>query len=373
METIRRGDAGESVRDVQSRLSALGHVVDPAELEKHRFGESTERAVRAFQQDRGLLVDGLVGKNTWEELVEAGYALGDRALYLRSPYFRGDDVRSLQIHLNSLGFDPGREDGILGEQTARATQEFQRNVGLRPDGIVGATTLDALGRLKSSVPGPGRTEIRETETLRAADSLSGHRVAIDPGHGPEEPGCTGAAGLVEADVTWDLAELLAAELRSRGAEPLLLRSREEDPSVSERASRANAAGADVLVALHFNDHPDPAAEGSSTYYFGRQESYSLAGRALADLVQEELVARTGLKDGRTHPKAFPILRESTMPAVQLEPCFLTNPKEEQLLGEDRFRRELAAAVAQALERYFAGRLLTPGGSGGVAGPGAPRS
>jgi N-acetylmuramoyl-L-alanine amidase len=360
VKTIKRGDVGEGIRDVQSRLSTLGHVVDPAELEEHRFGESTEQAVRAFQQERGLLVDGLVGNDTWEELVEAGYALGDRALYLRSPYFRGDDVRSLQVRLNVLGFDPGREDGIFGEQTARAVQDFQKNVGLRPDGIVGATTLDALGRLKSSTPGPGRTEVRETETLRVADSLSGHRVAIDPGHGPEDPGCAGPGGLLEADVTWQLADLLATELRARGAEPVLLRGPDEDPPASERATRANAAGADVLVAIHLNDHPDPAAEGSSSYYFGRQESYSLAGRALAEMVQEELVARTGLKDGRTHPKAFPILRESTMPAVQLEPCFLTNPKEERLLGEKRFRRELAAAVAEALERYFAGRLLGPG-------------
>jgi N-acetylmuramoyl-L-alanine amidase len=363
VQSIRRGDRGDGVRDVQARLVALGFHVDALEIDDHAFGASTEGALRAFQQERGLLVDGLVGPNTWEELVEAGYALGDRALYLRSPYFRGDDVRSLQKHLNVLGFDPGREDGIFGEQTARATKDFQRNVGLRPDGIVGATTLDALGRLKSSTPGPGRTEVREIETLRVVGSLSGHRVAIDPGHGPDDPGCSGPGGSIEADVAWQLADLLAGELRGRGAEPLMLRARDEDPSISERAARANAAGADVLLAIHLNDHADPAAEGSSTYYFGRQDSYSLAGRALADVVQEELVARTGLKDGRTHPKSFPILRESTMPAVQLEPCFLTNPKEEQLLGEDRFRRELAGAVADALERYFAGRLLTPGGSG----------
>lgn len=360
MKTLRGGHRGWAVRDVQSRLTALGHVVDPSELERHLFGESTERAVRAFQQERGLLVDGLVGTETWEELVEAGYAPGDRALYLRSPYFRGEDVRFLQGRLNVLGFDPGREDGIFGEQTAQAVQDFQRNVGLPPDGIVGATTLDALGRLRGSTPGPGRTEVRETESLRASDSLSGHRVAIDPGHGPGDPGSTGAGGLVEANVTWQLAELLAEELRRRGAEPVLLRSRDEDASASERAARANAARADALVAIHLNDHGDAAAEGSSCYYFGRLESYSVAGRALADVVQEEVVARTGVKDGRTHPKAFPILRESTMPAVHLEPCFISNPKEEQLLGQDRFRRELAAAVAEALERYFAGRLLAPG-------------
>jgi N-acetylmuramoyl-L-alanine amidase len=360
VKTIRRGDIGEGIRDVQSRLSALGHVVDPGELEQHRFGESTERAVRAFQQDRGLLVDGLVGEETWEELVEAGYALGDRVLYLRSPHFRGDDVRALQSRLNVLGFDPGREDGILGEQTSRAVQEFQRNVGLRPDGIVGGTTLEAVARLRPSMAGPGRTEVRETESLRSEGSLAGHRIAIDPGHGPEDQGCTGPRGLMEATVTWELADLLAKELRARRAEPVFLREDEEDPPPSERATRANATGADVLVAIHMNDHADPGAEGSSSYYFGRLGSYSLAGRALADMVQEEITARTGLKDGRTHPKAFPILRESTMPAVQIEPCFLTNPKEEQLLGEERFRRELVVAVADALERYFAGRLLTPG-------------
>jgi N-acetylmuramoyl-L-alanine amidase len=362
VKTIRRGDAGEGVRDVQSRLSALGHAVDPGELEQHRFGETTERAVRAFQQNRGLIVDGLVGADTWEELVEAGYALGDRVLYLRSPYFRGDDVRALQSRLNVLGFDPGREDGILGEQTSRAVQEFQRNVGLRPDGIVGGTTLEAMARLRPSMAGPGRAEVRETESLRLEGSLAGHRVAIDPGHGPEDEGCAGPGGLMEATVTWELADLLAKELGARRAQPILLRLREEDPPASDRAARANAAAADVLVAIHLNDHADPAAEGSSSYYFGRLGSYSLAGRALAEVVQEEITARTGLKDGRTHQKAFAILRESTMPAVQIEPCFLTNPKEEQLLGEERFRRELVVAVADALERYFAGRLLTSGTS-----------
>ncbi|MGH2677440.1 MAG: N-acetylmuramoyl-L-alanine amidase family protein, partial [Actinomycetota bacterium] len=57
---------------------------------------------------------------------------------------------------------------------------------------------------------------------------------------------------------------------------------------------------------------------------------------------------------RTHPKAFPILRETRMPAVQVEPCFITNPKEEQLLSEEPFLREVARAMALALERFFAG-------------------
>ncbi|MDQ3990714.1 MAG: N-acetylmuramoyl-L-alanine amidase, partial [Actinomycetota bacterium] len=343
MRTIRSSDHGEHVRDVQARLTALGFAVEQVEAGEHRFGPSTESAVRAFQQDRGLLVDGLVGSDTWEELVEAGYALGDRILYLRYPYFRGDDVRALQSRLNVLGFDPGREDGIFGNQTARAVRSFQQNVGLVSDGIVGVTTLQAFQRLRPPPDGLGRAAIREREAMRAEGSLAGRRVAIDAGHGPEDPGAVGPGGSVEAEVTMELAALVAAEVRARGAEPILLRGPGEDPPASQRGARANASRADVLLSLHLNSHPDPGAEGSSAYYFGRLGATSVAGQTLAELVQEEVTRRTGLRDGRAHPKAFALLRETRMPAVHLEPCFLTNPKEEQLLSEERFRRDVVVA------------------------------
>jgi N-acetylmuramoyl-L-alanine amidase len=357
VEPIKRADTGERPRDLQGRLLALGFHVEASELESHEFGASTEAAVRNFQQERGLLVDGVVGPQTWEELVEAGYSLGDRVLYLRHPFFRGDDVRALQRRLNTLGFDPGREDGILGEQTARAIHDFQRNVGLRADGIVGGTTTQALDRLiRAPARGPGRIAVRETETLRSGGPLHGKSIAIDPGHGPEDPGSRGPAGLTEDAVVFDLAERLAGELGLRGANAILVRERHETPSPSLRAARANDAGAAVLVSLHLNGHEDPAAEGVSSYYFGRLGSYSVAGQALAELIHEELIAATGLRDGRTHPKAFPTLRETVMPAVHLEPCFITNPKEGRLLQEEPFLREVVTAIARGLDRFFAGSM-----------------
>jgi N-acetylmuramoyl-L-alanine amidase len=363
VETIRPGDRGDEVRDIQRRLLELGFHVESGEL--GGYGASTEATVRAFQQERGLLVDGLVGPQTWRELVEAGYALGDRVLYVHRPPYRGDDVRTLQRRLNLLGFDPGREDGILGEQTAQAVRDFQRNVGLRPDGIAGSTTIQALDRLiRAPVRGPGRAAIRETETLRSpTGSLRGRRVAIDAGHGSSDPGVVGPSGLREADVTLRLAERLSEELLARGAEPALLRTGDAEPSDEERAERSNDTGAEVLISLHLNGHDDPSAEGSSCYYFGLLGSVSVAGEALAEMIQSEIVAATGLRDGRTHPKAFGLLRETRMPAVHVEPCFLTNPKEEQLLQEEPFVRELVGAIAQAVERFFAGRALA-GSSGG---------
>ena len=354
MRSIRRGDRGEEVRDVQARLLALGYVIHQAELEQDHFEASTDAAVRAFQQDRGLLVDGMVGPQAWEELVEAGYALGDRVLYLRHPPFRGDDVRALQARLNTMGFDPGREDGIFGHQTEEALRDFQRNVGLTPDGIVGGTSLQALDRLRASVPGPGRTTVRETEGLRLVGSLEGKSIAIDPAHGPGDPGAVGPAGAVESEITYAIAERVAASLVQRGAKPVLLREPGEDPSSAARVDRAGGSDADVLLSIHLNQHEDPTAEGAAAYYFGRLGAVSVAGRALAEVLLERITSRLGLRDGRAHPKAFPLLRETPMPAVHLEPGFISNPREERLLIEGGFHHDLAEAVADALERYFAG-------------------
>ncbi len=368
MRTIRPGDRGDDVRDVQRRLSALGSHLDSGELEGV-FGPTTESAVRAFQQRRGLLVDGRVGPETWNELVEAGYRLGDRILYLRMPMFRGDDVRTLQRRMNSLGFDAGREDGIFGEGCDRAVRDFQRNVGMDRDGIVGHETLQELERVRPPTDDErsGAT-LREVEALRKMRaSLEGSRVAIDPGHGLQDPGAVGPSGLTEADAAWLLASSIEAELRRRGAEPRLIRTGNEDPPAAERAARANRWGAEVCLSIHLNAHTDPRAEGSMCLYYGHDSATSQAGLRLAEAIQDELTSRIGLTDGRTHPMTITLLRETRMPAVQVEPCFVSNPREERLLGEEPFRRDVAIAIVHGVERFLGAR---PSGTGsGVAGGG----
>jgi N-acetylmuramoyl-L-alanine amidase len=160
------GDEGPEIHDIQQRLLELGFPIDATELEG-RFGDATANAVRAFQERRHLRVDGVVGPDTWGQLVEAGYRLGDRVLYLRVPLFRGDDVRDLQRMLNALGFDAGREDGMFGVQTERAIREFQDNTGDAADGIAGPSTIRALQRMRPSESGPGREMVREREELRS--------------------------------------------------------------------------------------------------------------------------------------------------------------------------------------------------------------
>jgi N-acetylmuramoyl-L-alanine amidase len=374
MQTLGRGARGEAVLDIQVRLSALGYVIDPSE--HGLFGVSTERAVRQFQERRHLIVDGTVDEHTWAELVEAGYALGDRVIYLRYPPFRGDDVGALQAGLNLLGFDAGREDGIFGERTDRAVHEFQRNVGLPSDGIVGATTVDALRRLRPVGPGPGRATVREGEALRRLSaSLHGARIAIEPGHGAGDPGVKGPGGSTEAETSFSVAAALAGELEARGAVPFLLRAADSNPSAAERARTANAIGVELLIALHAGAGDDAGTGGAASFYYGRDDWHSQAGRRLAELIQAEMVAQLGVLDAGAHPKVLPILRETQMPAVHVEPYTITNPREEALLREDAFRRDLARALVDAIERFFAGGTSSPAANGrGTEGTGAaPRA
>ncbi len=348
MRIIRSGDRGEAVRDVQHRLTELGHRVDPAELEGE-FGVSTEEAVRSFQQARRLPVDGIVGADTWNQLVEAGYRLGDRTLYLRSPAFRGDDVRALQRMLNALGFDAGKEDGILGRHTADAVMEFQRNLGDKVDGIVGLDTVRALERMRPILGGPGLAVVREEEAVRAMGaSLEGATIAVDA-TSPELDQAT----LVEArgaDLALTLAVDLATTLASRGASPVLLRRANEAPGASDRADTANAVEAVVCVSFHLTD----AHAGAACAYWGTATTHSPGGRRLAELIQAELT-RLGLPDAGIRPLAVALLRETRMPAVRIEAGVAT-PGDGLGVGDEDFRRGFTEAVADALGRFLSGSV-----------------
>lgn len=348
---IREGSRGRAVRDVQLRLLALGYDLEDAERSAV-YGPATTSAVRAFQQQRGLLVDGIVGPETWRELVEASWRLGDRVLYLRSPQIRGDDVRELQARLSALGFDTGRIDGIFGPRTAASVRDFQTNYGIPPDGIVAKSTVRALAGLPhlahASVPPAAR--VREREALRRIGGMAGLRIALDPGHGGGDSGSTGPSGATEAACAYAIVRELEAALAAAGAAVYLTRDEQSARTDTERAALANGVRADLFISVHAASHEDAAANGAATFYYGNERFESEAGARLAEAAQSAVCA-LGLTNGRTHAKAFPILRETRMPAIQIEPCYISNPHEEALLADAQFRHRLAVAIAGAVSTF----------------------
>jgi N-acetylmuramoyl-L-alanine amidase len=351
---IRLGDRGGPVADLQRRLQS---ACAPDLAVDGVFGPATLQATRRFQQERGLAADGLVGPETWLNLVEAGYQLGDRLLWHSQVLMRGDDVRELQHLLNLLGFNAGPEDGIFGQAAQAAVEEFQRNTGVGVDGVVGPDTVAMLRRLRRGHQTAGVAHrVREQESLRelAGRGLAGARIVIDPSHGLADAGSVGPTGLLEAEVSWAVATRVAARLSAQGAQAVLARGPHTSPTPSERARFANELSADLVLAIATNALDNPAAGGAASYYFGSPSFVSETGRLLAELVQEELDAAGWRPDCRAHPVTWTILQETRMPAVTVEPGFITSPSDEAKLGNPRDQDRLADALVRAV-----GRLLTP--------------
>ena len=354
MRLIRRGDTGPPVVDVQQRLSrALG---DPLQADGS-FGDATYAAVRKFQRDRNLPADGIVGPETWRALVESGYTLGSRGLWHSRRMMRGDDVRELQHRLNQLGFDAGAEDGIFGPLARAAVEEFQRNTGLPVDGVAGPLTIATLRRLlRTHQSGGIGIRAREREYLRGLSgrSLVGARILVDPTHGHDEPGHTGATGVTEADIAWQICSHLHARLAARGAHVVLSRGPASNPTGSERARLANEQGVDLTLSVGVNALDNPEACGAASYYFGAPNFVSEGGFRLANLVQDQIVEAGWQPDCRVHPMTWSILRETRMPSIVTEPGFITSPRDEQRLVDPLWQEGLADRLVEALSLFFEG-------------------
>jgi N-acetylmuramoyl-L-alanine amidase len=376
MSILRRGDRGAAVTEIRAALAALGLLDSPdADLStgKHIavdvFDDELDHAVRAFQQHRGLLVDGMVGEATFRALKEASYQLGARTLahQFGAPMY-GDDVATLQARLQDLGFYTGLVDGHFGLQTHNALMSYQREYGLFPDGICGPETLRSLYFLGSRVTGGSIHAIREEELVRrSGPQLSGKRIIIDPGRGGDDHGLIlqGPDGPIsEADILWDLASRLEGRMTAIGMDTFLSRPVGHSPSDAERAGTANTVGADLMISLRCSSHVSPAANGVASFHFGNSHgSVSTIGRNLADFIQREVVARTGLRDCRTHGRTWDLLRLTRMPTVQVDLGYITNVHDRHLLASSTTRDAIAEGMLAAVKRlYLLGKNDRPTGT-----------
>ncbi|SDS87746.1 N-acetylmuramoyl-L-alanine amidase [Nocardioides scoriae] len=355
--TFRPGDTGPAVAQIIALLQRIGLLDGPQDgvAGPSSYDARVELAVRAFQQQRGLSVDGVVGPLTYRRLDEARWRMGDRILtHLPGSLMAGDDVYALQERLLDLGFTVGRLDGYFGPDTEGGVRDFQRNVGIPPDGTCGPATLKALARLRPLVRGGAPNAMRAEEWIReSGPHLGGKTVVIDVGRGDSlRPEHLSASD----EVLHDVAARIEGRLVAIGVQAFLATPRwaEQPAEETERAAFANRAGADLFLSLALDASENAGACGVSAYFFGDASpaTWSSSGERLAGLVQREIVARTPLVDLRCHPKTWDLLRRTRMPAVRLDAGYLTNPDDAAALHDPAFRDTLAAAVVVAVQRFY---------------------
>jgi len=220
-------------------------------------------------------------------------------------------------------------------------------------------------------------------------------VAIDPGHGGEDPGAIGPSGLKEKDVVLAIALQLRDRLNAQpNMRAMLTRDADFFVPLHERVRKARRVQADLFVSIHADAFMRPEARGASVFALSENGATSAAARWMAqkenaaDLVggvnaqaKDAQVLRTLLdmstaaqikdslkigrevlgqigKVGRLHkPKVeqagFAVLKAPDIPSILVETAFISNPQEEAKLRDPNYQRELVEALAAGIGRYFA--------------------
>ncbi|MCL4499662.1 MAG: peptidoglycan-binding protein [Chloroflexi bacterium] len=311
MRLIAKGDRGDDVADVQRRLATLGYDIGAGGADGS-FGADTEAAVRCFQEERKLSVSGVVSDETWRHLVEAGYTLGDRLLYLRTPFFRGDDVKRLQMWLNKLGFNTGRADGIFGQTTESAVREFQRNIGLVADGIVGDSTIAAFSTLRNVLEDSSSRVFPDPERASVLSAISGRQVAVDVGEG-DSSDIAGRFG--------NLLEILGADIRFIPAQEI--------------------QGAELVVSFEGSVDQEKAVT-----FYEVDERFEKPSRLLALAVQKELKTTLDCLD----EGVFPGNLGKGLPAIVVRSPLRCGPPDPS--AREIFHQKIAVAVFDAVKSFL---------------------
>lgn len=220
-------------------------------------------------------------------------------------------------------------------------------------------------------------------------------IAIDPGHGGQDTGAIGLHGRCEKDVTLAISLALAKLINATpGMHAFLTRTTDVFIPLPQRAQKARLAKADMFVSVHADASENRTASGSSVFVLSTKGASSQRARWLADkendadliggvqLQQTEStlanvlldLAQSGhmkasedaadsVLDGLKHiatnhrPQLeranFAVLRTSDVPAMLIETAFISNPREEKLLGEPRFQRRIASAIMEGISGFFA--------------------
>jgi len=237
------------------------------------------------------------------------------------------------------------------------------------------------------------TRAGKTAPAAAVPAKAQPVIVIDPGHGGVEPGAIGPSGLQEKDLTLDLARRLKIALARQGVTVVLTRDDDRVLPLDDRTAIANHNRAVLFISLHLNSSKRKTAVGAETYFLATSatdaEARTLAGlenkayeppgaetnataatppdhglelilwdlaqnsfiaesSRLAEAVQTELNAMTGVRDRGVRQAPFRVLMGATMPAILVEAGFISNPEEEARFKDDAYKDKIVEAIARAV-------------------------
>jgi len=219
-------------------------------------------------------------------------------------------------------------------------------------------------------------------------------IAIDPGHGGEDPGAIGAKGTREKDITLSISRRLKGMIdKTENMRAYLTRDGDYFLPLHERVNRARRAQADLFVSVHADAFIKPHARGSSVFALSERGATSAAARWLAkreneadliggvniavndvhlkqtliDLSQtaqiadslrvgkavlEELGGVNRLHKPRVEQAGFAVLKAPDIPSILVETAFISNPEEEKRLNDEAYQEQMARAIVNGIKRYF---------------------
>jgi N-acetylmuramoyl-L-alanine amidase len=220
-------------------------------------------------------------------------------------------------------------------------------------------------------------------------------VAIDPGHGGEDPGAIGGGGTYEKHIALDVAKKLRAKIDAQpNMRAMMTRDADFFVPLNVRVQKARRVGADLFVSVHADAFTDPSARGSSVFALSEHGASSAAAqwmankenssdqigginiktadasvnRALFDMsttaqirdsmrygnfVLKEIGDINKLHKGSVEQAGFAVLKAPDIPSILVETAFISNPDEEKRLNDDAYRDRMADAILTGIKRYFA--------------------
>ena len=220
-------------------------------------------------------------------------------------------------------------------------------------------------------------------------------VALDPGHGGEDPGAIGRRGTREKNVTLAIARKIRALIdREPGMRTMLTRDDDYFVPLNVRVEKARRVRADLFVSIHADAFTTPTARGSSVFALSEHGATSSAARWLAqreneaDLIggvnldnRDPILAKTlldlsqtaqisdslrvgrsvlegigainPLHKGSVEQAGFAVLKAPDIPSILVETAFISNPDEELKLRSDRHQQQFAVSIVGGIKHYFA--------------------